>query len=219
MLSSQPRYITVAYQKKSYFTELKAEKTPVVLVALYGNREIEDALIELHDIAVTADFFPLAGAVFVAEHSYSSSVYPIAPGRPDDIDLKKALEFGVAVRDKFQNLFSLEHLTSLAIPGQSPYIEPKGLNMIKEARSVAAFAPETDISKCTQCGECAEACPAGAISPDDVKQTDKRQCFICFACIKSCPEEARQMNEPNFRAAIQMLHQNCQERKEPEVYL
>jgi ferredoxin len=116
-------------------------------------------------------------------------------------------------------LESLERLTAFTIPGQAPYIEPVNLNMIKKARSVVALTPETDTSKCTQCGQCAEVCPTGAISPDDVTQTDRWQCLICFACVKSCPEEARRMNEPNFQAAIQALQQNYQDRKEPDIYL
>lgn len=203
----------------SYLTSFKARQTPVVLVVVYGSRAYDDALKELHDIAVADQFIPVAAGAFVAEHSYSSAVYPIAPGRPDYIDIQKAREFGAAVRDKLQNLRSLEDSASIAIPGQAPYIEPVNLNMIKKARSVVALTPETDMSKCTQCGLCAEVCPTGAISPDDVTQTDRWQCLICFACVKSCPEDARQMNEPNFKAAIQALQQNCQDKKEPELYL
>ena len=202
-----------------YLTSLKAERTPVVLVVVYGNRAFEDALKELHDIAMNCKFFPVAGGAFIAEHSYSSKTYPIAPGRPDGSDIQKAQEFGVAIRKKLQNLESLVHLTAFKIPGQYPYIEPVNLNMIKKARSVVALTPETDTSKCTQCGQCAEVCPTGAISPDDVTQTDRWQCLICFACVKNCPEEARQMNEPNFQSAIKSLRQNCQGRKEPEIYL
>jgi ferredoxin len=198
---------------------LKATQTPVVLVAVYGNRAFEDALKELHDIAVDAEFIPVAGGAFVAEHSYSSKSYPIAPNRPDASDIRKAQEFGVAIRKKLRNVKSLEDLTAFTIPGRFPYIEPVNLNMIKEARSVVALTPETDTSKCTQCGQCAEVCPTGAISLEDVTQTDRWQCLICFACVKICPEEARQMNEPNFQAAIQALQQNCQDRKEPEIFL
>jgi ferredoxin/flavodoxin len=203
----------------TYLSELKAEQTAAVLVVVYGNRAYEDALKELHDIAVAGKFIPVAGGVFVAEHSYSSSTCPIAPGRPDNSDIQKAQEFGASVREKLQGLTSLEHLAPFKIPGQVPYIEPKNLNMIKTARSAVALTPETDTSKCTECGQCAEACPTEAISHDDVTQTDRLKCLICFACVKSCPEEARQMNDPHFQEAIQMLHQNCQERKEPEWYL
>ncbi|GBC59381.1 ferredoxin [Desulfonema ishimotonii] len=112
-----------------YLTSLKAARTPVVLVAVYGNRAYEDALKELHDIAVDAKFIPVAGGAFVAEHSYSSKTYPIAPNRPDESDIQKAREFGAAIRKKLQNAESSEHLTALTIPGQSPYIEPVNLNI------------------------------------------------------------------------------------------
>jgi ferredoxin/flavodoxin len=219
ILSTPVYYGRVPEEIISYLTSLKAEQTPVILVVVYGNRAFEDALKELHDIAVEGKFIPVAGGAFVAEHSYSSKTYPIALGRPDESDIKKAQTFGAAVREKLQNLESLERLTAFTIPGQAPYIEPVNLNMIKKARSVVALTPETDTSKCTQCGQCAEVCPTGAISPDDVTQTDRWQCLICFACVKSCPEEARRMNEPNFQAAIQALQQNYQDRKEPDIYL
>lgn len=203
----------------SYLSTLEAEQTAAVLVVVYGNRAYEDALIELHDIAVAGKFIPVAGGVFVAEHSYSSSSRPIAHGRPDDMDIQKAHTFGAKVRQKLEGLTSLEQLPSFEIPGLVPYVEPTNLNMIKTARAAVALTPETDTSKCTQCGQCSEACPTGAISPDDATQTDRWQCLICFACVKICPEDARQMNEPHFQEAIQMLYQNCQERKEPEWYL
>jgi len=202
-----------------YLTTLEPEKTPVVLTVVYGNRAYEDSLRELNDIAISRNFIPVAGGVFVAEHTYSSSVYPIANGRPDHIDLQKSKAFGVAIQDKICNLRSLEELPLLEIPGESPYVVPDNLHMIEKARSFVDLTPETDILKCTQCGDCAEACPTEAISHEGFSQTNKWKCIICYACIKSCPEDARQMKDSNFQAAIQMLQQKCQVRKEPEWYL
>lgn len=212
-------YGRVPEETLPYLTSLKATQTPVVLVAVYGNRAFEDALKELHDIAVNAEFIPAAGGAFVAEHSYSSKTYPMAPNRPDESDIRKAQAFGAAIRKKLQDMESSDHLTAVTIPGQFPYTEPVNLNMIKKARSVVALTPETDASKCTQCGQCAEVCPTGAISPEDLTQTDRWQCLICFACVKICPEDARQMNEPIFQSAVQAIQKNCQDRKEPEIFL
>jgi len=100
-----------------YLTSLKAKQTPVVLVAVYGNRAFEDALKELHDIVVDAEFIPVAGGAFVAEHSYSSKTYPIAANRPDESDIRKAQEFGAAIRKKLQNVESSGDLTAITIPG------------------------------------------------------------------------------------------------------
>lgn len=209
----------VPEEAATYFALFTAERTPVVLVVVYGNRNFDDALIELRDIATARGFLPVAGGAFVAEHSYSSSSHPIAEGRPDETDLNIARRFGASVRAKLRNLDSLDNMTAIRVPGNYPYAQPKNLLLIKEARAVVSFTPETGVNMCTQCGRCVEVCPTGAISKEDVTKTDKWQCLICFACVKNCPEGARQMKDPHFNAAIRQLHGECRERKEPELYL
>jgi ferredoxin/flavodoxin len=196
-----------------------AKQTPVVLVVVYGNRAFDDALKELYDIAAARGFVPVAAAAFIGEHSYSSSAYPIAQGRPDESDLEKARAFGGIIREKLLQLESPEKANIITVPGNFPYVEMKTLNLIKEARKTTSFAPETDTNLCTCCGKCAEVCPTGAISPEEPYTTDKWQCIICHACLKICTAGARQMKNESFDAKVKWLYDMCQPRKEPEWYL
>lgn len=172
ILATPVYYGRVPEEIVPYLTSLRSRGNPVVLVAVYGNRAFEDALMELHDIAVNGEFIPVAAGAFVAEHSYSSTAHPIAADRPDEGDLLKAQQFGAMIQEKLQNTETLDHVNAITVPGQSPYIEPVNLHMIKEVRAVVALTPLTDASKCTQCGQCVDVCPTGAISPEDVTQTD-----------------------------------------------
>jgi len=63
--------------------EIKGAGTPAVVVAVYGNREFEDALVEMRDIAIAQGFEVVAAGAFIAEHSFSTDELPIAAGRPD----------------------------------------------------------------------------------------------------------------------------------------
>jgi ferredoxin/flavodoxin len=216
ILAAPVYYGRIPEEITSYFSSLKARQTPVVPVVVYGNREYDDALLELCDLAVEADFALLAGGVFVAEHSYSP-LYPIAKDRPDAKDLLKAAEFGMQIREKYDKVATTKTRSISGIPGNRPYIEPTNLNMIKEARKVVQFTPETDDDSCTKCGGCVESCPTDAIAVD-MSHTDKWQCLLCFACVKCCPTGARKMTDPNFNQAIKKLYEMTQTRKEPELF-
>lgn len=70
---------------------LQGEETPAVLLAVYGNRLIDDALAELSDLCAARGFRPLAAGAFVAPHTFSAKV---AMGRPNAGDLAAAAELG-----------------------------------------------------------------------------------------------------------------------------
>ena len=76
------------------------DNRPAILVAVYGNRAFEHALVDLEDFVRGHGFNPMAAAAFVCEHSYSTAETPIAAGRPDEADLQAAEDFGRRVREK-----------------------------------------------------------------------------------------------------------------------
>jgi len=188
---------------------LQGEKTPAVLVVLYGNREYEDALIELRDIAEEASFLPAAASAFIGEHSFSDSDMPIAAGRPDGADLKLAASLGKKVIRKIDKLESLDSLSSLNVPGNFPY---------KDGMGSIPITPKVDLTECSRCGLCVPNCPGGAIAINDDLVMDVDRCIFCCACIKICQEKAVYIDAPPMKEKQQWLHENYSKRKEPELY-
>jgi len=82
------------------FKQIKASKTLAIPIVVYGNREFEDALLELKNLAIDLGFHPVAGAAFIGEHSFATKDAPIANGRPDSLDVQKAKAFGAKIKEK-----------------------------------------------------------------------------------------------------------------------
>ena len=83
------------------FTGSHALAVPVVL---FGNRNYDDALMELREILEADGLRTVAGGAFVGEHSFSTI---LGAGRPDGSDLDKASAFAQAIAEKVTQLDSL----------------------------------------------------------------------------------------------------------------
>jgi len=189
---------------------IKADRSPVVCVVLYGNREYDDALLELKELMEACGGITIAAAAFIGEHSFSSRETPIASSRPDSIDLRQATSFGLEIDTKLKALSDIEVTIPVTVPGNQPY---------KSLKEMPSDIFVTINDTCRQCGVCAESCPAGAISKTGSMMPAMDRCIICCACIKGCPEGARTMTAGPIRDVAIRLNKNCSDRKEPEIFI
>lgn len=192
------------------FKQLSVPGIPAVPVVVYGNREYEDALLELKDICIQCGGVPVAAGAFIGEHSFSTPPAPIAPGRPDEKDLISAAEFGQKVGRLMETIDQDTAEAQVAVPGNFPYKKP----------SVSKDVPFIKVTEddCTACGTCVEVCPVDAVDDTQGFRTLDDICIHCCACIKACPESARIMKDGPFKDIAAKLNQSCGTRKEPETF-
>lgn len=184
------------------FDKIKGSGSPCIVTVTYGNRDYDDALLELADWAAANGFKVQAAAALVGQHTFGE----IQVGRPNADDVKENEKF---VRDFLaaaNGNLKRDNVT-LAIKGERPYrSEGKG----------GDFRPLT-AETCVHCGLCQRECPAGAIA-DDFK-TLSESCISCFRCIKVCPVQAKNMDEPMYQEWAAGFTQRLAPRRENEYFL
>lgn len=180
------------------FRALKGNDSKCLLIAVYGNRDYEDTLVELQDAAQECGFSVTGAIAAVAEHSV---VRQFASGRPDEADRKvlhqAALNWLTALSD---------NRPASEIPGNRPYTKPMSLSLVPKLTT-----------SCTKCGKCRFRCPAGAI--DENFSADKKKCISCMRCVSICPAGARKPGRLMVRLSAAVLKKDCSNRKNIEVYL
>ena len=193
-----------------YFKTIRASGSPAVIVVVYGNREFEDALLELKDIVVDDGFFPLAAGAFIGEHSFANNEFLIARNRPDENDLEKAFLFGKQIAGLLNPDKNPPDLIPVDVPGNFPY---------KESMSLGPFQFIDVTDDCDDCGICITVCPENAIDEADTYSTIDEHCIYCCSCIKACPPQARILKDSPIKDKAKWLSENCARRKEPQIFL
>ena len=182
--------------------QVRADGARAVVVSVYGNRDYEDCLAELQDIAEKGGFHVVAGVAAVAEHSI---VRRYATGRPDAGDRAQLSQMG---REIAKRLRANVIPGKVTLPGKRPYKKEFSMSLAPAANSA-----------CTGCGICAERCPAQAIDHADPRVVNQSQCISCMRCVAVCPHDARRPNRFIVWLAGLMIRKACSKRKDPELFL
>lgn len=194
-----------------YLNSIKGKDTLAVPLVLYGNRDYDDALIELNDILVNNGFKVIGAGSFIGEHSFSRT---LAKDRPDKLDLNIAREFGKSISEK---LIAGKY-NEINIKGSRPY-RPYYIPKDEEGNPVdiRKVTPKTD-ENCIDCKICAEVCPMASIDYDHVDRLIGI-CIKCGACIKACPTSSKYFDDIDFLRHKHELEDELKVRKEPEIFL
>ena len=179
---------------------VKAHGARCVVVAVFGNRAYDDALLEMQDVASEIGFRVIAAVAAVAEHSI---IRKYGKGRPDDDDEQTLQNFGADIMRKAEN----DDCTIPKLPGNRPYKKGGKVPHPKGRRG------------CNRCGACAKQCPADAIPLSDPKTVDTAKCISCMKCVSVCPTGARSIGVIMNFLATQGLKKVCATRKGNELYI
>lgn len=160
-------------------------------VVLFGNRNYDDALMELSQLLTADGFTCIGGGAFVGEHSFSRT---LGAGRPNGADEAEMDAFADGLAAKLR----AGDTAAVTVGGCDPirpYYTPRDrhgnpINILK-------VKPKTDMTLCGGCGWCAAHCPMGSIDPTDVSQVNG-VCIKCCACVKGCPTGAKYFDDPGY---------------------
>ena len=180
--------------------KLEGNGARAVLHVVYGNRAIDDTLLELRDVMEAAGFVCAAAVESVAEHSIFRQ---FGAGRPDAADKEELKAFAC----KIARILREELSGQLQVPGNVPYRERKPGSMIPVGGDA-----------CTGCGVCAEECPVYAIPSDNLKDVNRDLCFGCMRCVSVCPAAARAIPAEICEKVLPVMEKNCSGRKENRLY-
>ena len=177
----------------------KGDNTPAVVVAVYGNRHYDDAVLELHDMMTACGFRTVSAGAFVAQHS----IFPkVGKARPDAEDMADIKTFAERSAELVATGFG-----EIDLPGNRPYKVPGGIPIWPTASC-----------RCNGCGACARLCPTGAIDPASPKGVDKTKCIKCGRCIVVCPAKARRFYGIKYSLAAARFNSAFAARRENEMW-
>lgn len=203
-----PNLILPFFQKK-----LQGNQTPAIALCTFGNRSVDDGLMELRNTLQSNGFSCIGGAAIVGQHTFAPL---LGEGRPNKEDSALLHELAQEIVTKLQGMDKPPE-EPIEVPGNhpvGPYYTPRDrhgypINIVK-------VRPKTDRKKCTKCGVCIKMCPMKAISPDPTQVPGP--CIKCGNCFTVCPTNAKYYDDPGFLFHKEELTAQYQSPKKSEIY-
>ncbi len=179
---------------------LRTNGANAVAMVVYGNRDYDDALLELVNLLKKSGFNIIGAGAFIGQHS----IFPkVGTNRPDKADLNLLTKFGEECRKRLDAGLPYNEID---VKGNFPYKKPMGVPL----------HPKCNSNKCKRCSVCASKCPAGAIDKDNPVVTDNEKCISCGRCIFVCTHSAREYGGLKYALIGKVFVSSYSKRKEPE---
>jgi len=184
-------------------SKFKGGRTPAVIICVYGNRDYDDALLELKEILKTNGFSTISAGAFIAQHA----IFPaVGASRPDEKDRSIIIDFARKSAAILATIEGTDALPDINVKGNHPYKKPGKIPLSPRAAR-----------KCDKCGICAKLCPTDAIPASSPRVTFGSKCIACARCIAVCPQQARHFGGILYRIVGKKFIKDNSARKEPEA--
>ena len=164
-----------------------------VVTIVYGNRDFDDALLELKDSAVADGYTVVAGVAGIAEHSLA---HQFATGEPGPNQIAMLQSFAQQILEKVQNGVTGD----VEVPGNKPYKDPGAGKLVPQPTPA-----------CSACRACGHACPVGAIGTLPRGMADENLCIGCMRCVV--------VNQEIAGAIAARIESACSVKKDPQLFL
>lgn len=195
-----------------YFqNNIKGDNTMAVAVSLYGNRNVDDALMELCLTLEQNNCIPIGAAAVIGQHVFAPA---LGTNRPDKADFRALDDLAKAIVEKLQQDETPQAVTVIGNNPLRPYYTPRDrygypINILK-------VRPKTHKRKCNKCGICIKSCPVSAISPDPSVVVGP--CMKCGACLKICPTQAKYYDDGGFQFHKDELEATYQAPQKTQIF-
>ena len=173
-------------------------------VCVYGNRDYDDALLELKNTVESNGFRVVSVGAYIVQHS----IFPkVGEARPDAKDIEIIKDFAGKSADILSSSVTEKSIPDISAKGIRPYKIPGRIPLKPKGNK-----------HCNDCGTRVKLCPVFTINENNTRKTNKKICISCGRCIVVCPQKARSFGGLLYKIAGSSFVRVNSTRKELEMF-